>query len=77
MSIKVKIEKTSDRKFEEIKEFANLEGAIKYCYDLKEKEVGIWKYKVIVKNSDKWIYPNEAAFDSVLEIYDSIREENK
>jgi predicted transcriptional regulator len=55
LSIKVKIEKTSDRKFEEIKEFANLEDAIKYCYDLKEKEVGIWEYKVIVKNSGKGI----------------------
>jgi hypothetical protein len=53
LSIKIKIEKTSDRKFEEIKEFANWEDAIKYCYDLKEKEVGIWEYKVIVKNSGK------------------------
>ena len=77
MSIKVKIEKTSNRKFEEIKEFANLEDAINYCYDLKEKEVGIWEYKVIVKNSSKWIYPNETGFDYVLEIYDSIWEENK
>ena len=62
MSIKVKIEKTSNSKFEEIKEFANLEDAINYCYDLKEKEVGIWEYKVIVKNSSKWIYPNETGF---------------
>jgi len=38
LSIKVKIEKTSNRKFEEIKEFANLEDAINYCYDLKDKE---------------------------------------
>jgi len=36
--IKVKIEKTSNRKFQEIKKFANLEDAINYCYDLKEKE---------------------------------------
>ena len=68
--IKVKIIKTSDRKFEEIKEFVNLEDAINYCYDLKEKEVGIWEYKVIVKNSSKWIYPNEAGLDYELEIYD-------
>jgi hypothetical protein len=39
--IKVNIIKTSDGKFEEIKEFVNLEDAINYCYDLKEKEVGI------------------------------------
>jgi len=45
LSIKVKIEKTSDRKFEEIKEFVNLEDAINYCYDLKEKEVGIGNIK--------------------------------
>jgi hypothetical protein len=57
LSIKVKIEKTSNRKFEEIKEFANLEDAINYCYDLKEKEVGIWENKVIVKNSSKWFFP--------------------
>ena len=43
-----------------MKEFANLEGAINYCYDLKEKEVGIWEYKVIVKNPSKSIYPNQA-----------------
>jgi hypothetical protein len=55
--IKVKIEKTSNRKFEEIKEFANLEDAINYCYDLKKKEVGIWENKVIVKNSSKWFFP--------------------
>lgn len=60
MSIKVKIEKISNHKFEEMKEFANLEGAINYCYDLKEKEVGIWEYKVIVKNPSKSIYPNQA-----------------
>lgn len=72
--IKVKIVKTSDRKFEEIKEFANLENAINYCYDLKEKEVGIWEYKVIVKDSSKWIYPNEGGLDYELEIYDSFRE---
>jgi hypothetical protein len=57
LSIKVKIEKTSNRKFEEIKEFANLEDAINYCYDLKKKEVGIWENKVIVKNSSKWFFP--------------------
>ena len=68
--IKVKIEKTSVPKFEEIKEFVNLD-AVNYCYDLKEKEVGIWEYKVIVKNSSKWIYPNEAGLDYTLEIYDS------
>jgi hypothetical protein len=56
LSIKVKIEKTSNRKFEEIKEFANLEDAINYCYDLKEKEVGIWENKAIVKNSSKWLF---------------------
>ena len=72
--IKVKIIKTSDGKFEEIKEFVNLEDAINYCYDLKEKEVGIWEYKVIVKNASKWIYPNEAGLDYELEIYDALRE---
>jgi hypothetical protein len=56
-----------------MKEFDNLEDAINYCYDLKEKEVGIWEYKVIVKNPSKWVYPNQAGFDYVLEIYDSIR----
>jgi hypothetical protein len=66
--IKVKIEKTSDPKFEEIKEFVNLEDAIDYCYDLKEKEVGIWEYKVIVKNSSKWIYPNEAGLECIRNI---------
>jgi hypothetical protein len=75
--IKVKIVKTSDRKFEEIKEFVNLEDAINYCYDLKEKEVGIWEYKVIVKNSSKWIYTNEAGLDYELEIYDALREQIK
>jgi len=43
--IKVKIEKTSDPKFEEIKEFVNLEDAIDYCYDLKEKKLGFGNTK--------------------------------
>jgi hypothetical protein len=72
--IKIKIVKTSDRKFEEIREFVNLEDAINYCYDLKEKEVGIWEYKVIVKNSSKRIYPNDSGLDYELEIYDALRE---
>ena len=57
-----------------MKEFDNLEDAINYCYDLKEKEVGIWEYKVIVKNSSKWIYPNDSGLDYELEIYDALRE---
>jgi hypothetical protein len=47
--------------------FANLEYAIDYCYELKEQEVGIWGYKVIVKSTIKWIYLNEAVLNYELE----------
>ena len=54
--------------------FANLEEAINYCDDLKGKEVEISEYKVIVKNTSKWIYLNEAGLDYGLEVYDSLKE---
>ena len=66
--------KTSDDEFEEIKVFANLEDVIDYCYELKEKEVGIWGYKVIVKSTSKWIYFNETGLEYSLEIYDFHKE---
>lgn len=52
--------------------FANL-NAIDYSYELKCK-VGIWKYKVIVKSTSKWIYFNEPGLEYSLEIYDFHKE---